>query len=207
MSEELLYQGAEAKIVVSEYLGKKVIQKRRVSKSYRIAEIDSYLISSRTREEAKLIAEARKQGVCVPILYDIDLESGVLTMQYLQGDRMKDILNELDEKKRRKICEKIGESIAYLHNGGIIHGDITTSNMILVDDRIYFIDFGLGNKSEEIEARGVDLHVLMEAFNSTHSNHPHCFDDVLEGYKKTYSSDARAVINKIDEIVKRGRYR
>ena len=79
--------------------------------------------------------------------------------------------------------------------------------MILLDDRIHFIDFGLGNKCDEIEARGVDLHVLMEAFESTHSKYPQCFEYVLEGYKKNYCSNANAVINKIDDIVKRGRYR
>lgn len=74
MNENIIYRGAEAEIVLSDYLGKKVVQKRRVSKSYRIKEIDSHLISSRTREEAKLISEARKSGVSVPILYDVDLQ-------------------------------------------------------------------------------------------------------------------------------------
>ena len=98
-------------------------------------------------------------------------------------------------------------SIGRLHRHNIIHGDITTSNMIIDDDRIHFIDFGLGCINDENEAKGVDLHVLMEAFNSTHSSHPDCFGYVLEGYKKEYPSHAQAVIKKIDDIVKRGRYR
>ncbi len=207
MNKNIIYRGAEAEIVLSDYLGKKAVQKRRTSKSYRIKEIDSHLIPSRTRGEAKLISEARKSGVSVPILYDVDLQKGILTMQYLNGKRIKDIINDLDESSRKKICIKIGESIAKLHNCDIIHGDITTSNMILLDDRIHFIDFGLGGKCDEIEARGVDLHVLMEAFESTHSKYPQCFEYVLEGYKKKYCSNANAVINKIDDIVKRGRYR
>ena len=207
MNKNIIYKGAEAEIVLSEYLGKKVVQKKRVTKSYRIKEIDSQLIASRTKEEAKLISEARKSGVSVPLLYDIDLQKGILTMQYLNGKRIKDIINDLGESKRKNLCIKIGESIAKLHNCNIIHGDITTSNMILLDDRIYFIDFGLGSKCDEIEARGVDLHVLMEAFESTHSKYPQCFKYVLEGYKKGYSSNANAVINKIDDIVRRGRYR
>lgn len=207
MNKNIIYKGAEAEIVLSEYLGKKVVQKKRVTKSYRIKEIDSHLISSRTKEEAKLISESRKSGVSVPILYDVDLQKGILTMQYLNGKRIKDIINDLNESKRKNLCIQIGESIAKLHNYDIIHGDITTSNMILLDDRIHFIDFGLGSKCDEIEARGVDLHVLMEAFESTHSKYPQCFEYVLEGYKKAYSSNANAVINKIDDIVRRGRYR
>jgi len=145
-------------------MGKTVVQKRRIKKAYRITEIDALLIASRTKEEAKLIAESRTYGVSVPIIYDVDLAHGIITMEYLAGKRVKDILNSLDETERKHICQQIGESIARLHNHDIIHGDITTSNMILLDNRIHFIDFGLGCKNSEMEAKGVDLHVLMEAF-------------------------------------------
>lgn len=207
MNKEIIYRGAEAEICLSCYLEEKVVQKRRIPKSYRIKEIDSFLISFRTKEEAKLISEARSYGVSVPIIYDVDLEKGVITMQYLEGKRIKDILNDLDETERKRICNMMGKSIAKLHNNDIIHGDITTSNMILLDDRIHFIDFGLGGKNGEIETKGVDLHVLMEAFESTHSQHPDCFDYVLEGYKKEFNGNAGTVIKKIEDIVKRGRYR
>lgn len=184
-----------------------VVQKRRLNKGYRIKEIDSKLISSRTREEAKLISEARMHGVSVPAIYDVDLENGIITMEYLKGKRVKDILNDLSEKERKDLCTKIGVSIAKFHNNDIIHGDITTSNMILYDDKVHFIDFGLGEKNHEIEAKGVDLHVLMEAIESTHSKYSNCFDYVLEGYKKELKSNANQVISKIEDIVKRGRYR
>lgn len=207
MTKKIIYKGAEAEICLSNYLDKRVIEKRRIKKSYRIDEIDSYLISSRTKEESKLISEARAYGVSVPIIFDVDLFEGVITMQYVNGKRIKDILNDLDEKERRRICNKIGEGIAKLHNNGVIHGDITTSNMILLDDKIHFIDFGLGCKSNEIETKGVDLHVLMEAFESTHSQHPRCFKYVIEGYKKICGVEADKVVKKIEDIVKRGRYR
>jgi len=207
VNKNIIYRGAEAEICLSYLLGKKVVQKRRIKKSYRIREIDSFLISFRTKEEAKLISEARSYEVAVPIIYDVDLEKGIITMQYLEGKRIKDILNDLDELDRKQICNMIGKSIAKLHNNDLIHGDITTSNMILQDNKIHFIDFGLGSKNNEIETKGVDLHVLMEAFESTHSQHPDCFNYVLEGYKKELSGNANAVIKKIQDIVKRGRYR
>jgi len=207
MSSKIIYKGAEAEICLSSYMGKKVVQKKRIPKSYRIKEIDSLLISTRTKEEAKLISEARKYGVSVPIIYDVDLKNGIITMQFVNGVRIKDILNNLDEIQRKRICTKIGESIAKLHNNNIIHGDITTSNMILLDDKIHFIDFGLGSKNIEVETKGVDLHVLMEAFESTHSKYPKCFDYVIEGYKKENCKDSDEVIKKINDIVKRGRYR
>jgi len=207
VTEKVIYQGAEAKICVSKYMGFDVVQKRRLKKSYRIKEIDEKLISYRTKEEAKLITEARQYGVSVPIIYDVDLKKGIITMEYLKGKRIKDILNDLNEAERKELCIKIGKSIARFHNNDIIHGDITTSNMILVDEKVHFIDFGLGEKNSEIESKGVDLHVLMEAIESTHSKYSNCFDYVIEGYKKELKNNANPIIKKIEEIVKRGRYR
>lgn len=205
--DKILYQGAEAIICKTKYMDFDVVQKRRIKKSYRIKNIDDRLISFRTKEEAKLMIESRKYGVSVPIIYDVDLKKGIITMAYIKGNRIKDILNDLTEEERFRICKKIGVSIAKFHNNDIIHGDITTSNMILSDDKIHFIDFGLGEKSTEIETKGVDLHVLMEAIESTHSKYSNCFDYVLEGYKEELNQDPNVVIRKIEEIVKRGRYR
>ncbi len=205
--KRMLYRGAEAEISLSKYLDVDVVEKRRINKNYRIKQIDQRLISTRTKEESKLIIESRNHGVCVPIIYDIDLKNGIILMEYIKGKRIKDILNNIDEEERKKICIKIGENIARLHNHDIIHGDITTSNMLLKNDRIYFIDFGLGEKNTEIETKGVDLHVLMEAIESTHSQYSNCFRYVLDGYSKEMKKDAEKVIKKIDEIVKRGRYR
>jgi Kae1-associated kinase Bud32 len=206
-NNKILYRGAEAEICYCHYNGNPAVQKRRVKKRYRIKEIDKKLISSRTKEEAKLITDSRRQGVSVPIIYDVDLLEGIITMEYLNGERIKDILNNLSENKRNKICKMIGESIAKLHNGNIIHGDITTSNMILCNGKIHFIDFGLGEKNGETEAQGVDLHVLMEAIESTHSKYSECFKYVIDGYSKKLNKDVSQVLKKIDEIVKRGRYR
>ncbi len=206
-NKTILYKGAEAEIIISKYLGFDVVLKKRVTKGYRLKKINDKLISNRTREEAKLISEARQSGVSVPTIYDIDLRNGVITMSYIKGKRIKDFLNNISEDERKKICIKIGESIGNLHKYDIIHGDITTSNMILLNDMIYFIDFGLGEKSSEIEAKGVDLHVLMEAIESTHSKYSNCFRYVLQGYRKIYGEDSKKIIFKIDEIVRRGRYR
>ena len=205
--KNILYQGAEAKIYISKYMNFDSVEKRRIPKKYRIKKIDDYLITYRTKEEAKLMIEARNKGVSVPIIYDIDLEKGIIIMEYLRGNRIKDIFNIMSNDDRKKLCIKIGQNIARFHNNNIIHGDITTSNMILVDDRIHFIDFGLGEKTEEVESKGVDLHVLMEAIESTHSKYSEFFKYVLEGYKKEQKNNPNQVIKKIKEIVKRGRYR
>lgn len=201
----LLKKGAEAEIHLSSYLRRKVIIKKRVKKNYRNNFIDNKLRKERTREEARLIAESKKFGISSPIIYDIDLKNYEITMEFIDGKRVKDFLNQISEKQREEICKKIGRSIARLHKANIVHGDLTTSNLILRSGRIYFIDFGLGCKSIEIEDKGVDLHVLMEAFKSTHSEIENSFEYVLNGYKEEYEN-ANEVIEKMEEIVRRGRY-
>jgi TP53 regulating kinase-like protein len=207
VTENVLYQGAEAKIIRSRYHGYDVVVKKRVNKRYRIKEIDNELIQNRTRDEAKIMALARTKGVSVPLIYDVDLLAGSITFEYVNGYRIKDIFDDLTVEKRKKISYQIGTQIALLHNAEIIHGDITTSNMILSDEKIYFIDFGLSEINNEIEAQGVDLHLLMEALESTHFRYASSFKDVFKGYTETYDSNAKAVKHKINEIVKRGRYR
>ena len=206
-NNKVLYQGAEAKLMKSTYLGKKVIKKIRINKSYRIKEIDEMLISFRTKEETKLIHLARKQGVSVPFIYDVDLKKGIITMEFISGKRIKDFFDDISDDERKHLCKQIGQSIARLHNNDIIHGDITTSNMIYIDNKVYFIDFGLGEINTELEAKGVDLHVLMETMESTHSIHASFFDYVLEGYEIEYKGDINQIKRKINDIILRGRYR
>lgn len=205
--KNIIYQGAEAHIIKSKFHNKNVVEKKRVSKKYRIREIDEMLISHRTSEEAKLMSQARQVGVSVPIIYDINLFDGIITMEYIPGEKIKNIISFLNSNEQVNLCKKIGENAARLHLNDIIHGDLTTSNMILSNNNIYFIDFGLGCKSIEVEDKGVDLHVLMEAFESTHSEFPDCFKHVLNGYTCLMKEKSRIVIKKIDEIIKRGRYR
>ncbi len=202
-----IYQGAEAKIIESIYLGCKVVKKQRVHKRYRINEIDNFLIQTRTKEEAKVMGLARTIGVRVPLIYDVDLANGCITFEYLKGERIKDIFDNISNEERKNLCERIGMQIGLMHNAEIIHGDLTTSNMILSYDNVYFIDFGLSEINAEIEARGVDLHLLMEAMESTHSNHASFFSSVMDGYKMSYEGDVGLVRKKIDDIIRRGRYR
>ena len=184
--ERVIYRGAEAEIILSSYLGRDVIKKRRISKGYRLKELDFRLRSLRTKEEARLISEARKAGIPVPIIYDVDIMDCTITMEFIKGKRVKELLREIPKSERRKVCFKIGENIARLHSKGIIHGDLTTSNMISSGEKIYFIDFGLGGFSKETEDRGVDLHLLLEAFRSAHSEDEDLFYYVLDGYRERF---------------------
>lgn len=200
----LIQRGAEADICLDEWLGRQVVVKRRVPKPYRIPEIDEGLRSQRTRKEAWLLYEARCTGIATPIVYDVDLAAMAITMQHIDGQRIKDIIDHMDSQEQRELCRAIGRGVGRLHRGGIVHGDLTTSNLIRWQGHIYFIDFGLGEKSSTTEQQGVDLHLLMEALTAAHEN-PRLFDWVMEGYA-IVSPDAEAVHQKVEDIASRGRY-
>jgi len=113
----------------------------------------------------------------------------------------------MNEKQR--LCRHIGTLIGQLHTHGIVHGDLTTSNMILTPfNKIFLVDFGLGEYSEELEIRGVDLHLMKRALQSTHhKSAKQCFEAIMNGYAKTVGKETAAkVLGKIHEIEHRGRY-
>ena len=104
---------------------------------------------------------------------------------------------------------KIGEVIGKLHKNNIIHGDLTTSNMLLVEpfskSDVILIDFGLGYMEEKVEDKAVDLYVLERAVLSTHPNTEDFVALVFEEYKKHGGKSAKTVIQKLDEVRLRGR--
>jgi Kae1-associated kinase Bud32 len=214
----IIARGAEA-ILYKDEAGD--LLKERVKKTYRIAEIDDMLRKRRTKNEASLIRKARSAGVCVPQV--IEEEKFVLKLEYIDGKKVKDIF---DKKNCKEISEKIGMSVALLHNFDIIHGDLTTSNMIIKnkvkndakqnDARsasnnftsfdLYFIDFGLGFISKRPEDKATDLYLLHEALESTHFDiMKNAWKIILKAYIENYG-EAKNVINTLKKIEMRRRY-
>ncbi|MCD6456007.1 MAG: Kae1-associated kinase Bud32 [Methanophagales archaeon] len=174
-----------------------LVYKRRVQKRYRVKEIDERIRRERTKSEAKLISEARRKGVSTPIIFDInDYE---LVMERIEGDLAREVIDE-------GISERIGEFVGVLHKNGIIHSDLTTSNIIVGRDNvIYFIDFGLSFIESSTEARGVDVHVFFQSLCGTHESYERLKESFIEGYKRTFP-DASQVLRRVKEIEQRGRY-
>jgi N6-L-threonylcarbamoyladenine synthase/protein kinase Bud32 len=194
---EMLDNGAEAVVYLEEgHEGKKVLVKERVPKAYRHPQIDEVIRKERNRTEARLMSEARRSGVSTPIIYDV--EDFKLKMQYIEGVPIKYLINP-------EISENVGELVGKLHSSGIVHGDLTTSNILLAGERLYLLDFGLAYFDKGLEARGVDVHVLFQTFESTHSTH----ETLIEAFKKGYQStfiDSADVLKRVEEIKKRARY-
>jgi Kae1-associated kinase Bud32 len=127
-------------------------------------------------------------------------------MSHVKGDKLKDVLNEMTGEQRKRVCKLIGVQIGRLHDSNIIHGDLTTSNMIHTGDRVVFIDFGLGEINESIESKGVDLLLFKKALHSAHWKvAEECFKAAAEGYKREYKK-AEEVLERLKTIERRGRY-
>ncbi len=205
----LLKKGAEASLFLSDWQGRRVITKVRIPKRYRPDVLDKRIRSYRTIHEPQLINEAKAAGVPTPLIYLVNVADAAIIMEFIDGKQVKLLLNEVSKKERKEICVRIGELVGKLHKAGIIHGDLTTSNMILsLEGKIFFVDFGLGEKNIELEAKGVDLHLLKRAMQSTHYMFwEECYQAVLCGYSSVLGEDlAEKVYQKIIEIEKRGRY-
>ena len=190
---KLIFQGAEAKIYLD---GEKII-KERVSKNYREEELDNFLRKSRTRKEAKLLSDVKRVGLKVPILFET--EQFRLEMEFIDGIKLR---NSLDKTNYGKFCRRIGEDVSKMHLADIIHGDLTTSNIIVKNNEIYFIDFGLGVETKSLEQKAADLLNLYQNFKSVHYEFD-CWKYFLEGYK---NKETAKILDVFGKMLKRRRY-
>ena len=205
----LIKKGAEASLYLEKWHNRKVIMKRRLPKKYRIPELDNMIRSQRTTHEPQIIHKAKRAGVPTPTIFMVDVADANIVMEYVEGKQVKEVLDNVSKEKRLSLSKLIGKMIGRLHKNGIIHGDLTTSNMILSSyGKIVFVDFGLSERSVELEPKGVDLHLMKRALDSTHYKHAkECFKAVMEGYSDVVGNEqVKKVSNKIREIEKRGRY-
>jgi TP53 regulating kinase-like protein len=207
--QNLLKKGAEAILFLADWHGRRVVIKTRLPKKYRPAKLDLTIRTYRTVHEPQLMSEAKKAGVPTPTIFLVDVKNATIVMEHVDGKQVKQMLATFSAKEREAVCVGIGKLIGKLHRHGIIHGDLTTSNMILNSEgKIFLVDFGLGEKNGEFEARGVDLHLMRRALQSTHYQFAEeCFMAVSKGYASVLGeSEAKDVLAKVKEIERRGRY-
>ncbi|KAG1358659.1 EKC/KEOPS complex subunit bud32 [Cocos nucifera] len=209
----LLKQGAEARVFESSFVGRRSIVKERFSKKYRHPLLDSKLTLKRLNAEARCMTKARRLGVPTPVLYAVDPLLHTLTFEFVNGPSVKEILldfglNGVVEERLNDIAIQIGNAIGKLHDGGLVHGDLTTSNMLIKEgtNQLVLIDFGLSFTSTLPEDKAVDLYVLERALLSMHSSCGNVMDKILAAYRKS-SKQWSSTMNKLAQVRQRGRKR
>ncbi|XP_071017729.1 EKC/KEOPS complex subunit TP53RK-like [Oncorhynchus clarkii lewisi] len=218
---ELIKQGAEARVYRGSFLGKPTIVKERFPKLYRHPLLDEKLTHRRTVQEVRSILRCRKAGISAPVVYFVDYTSHCIFLEDIVGSiTVRDHIastqlssaQKLPEERLDQLAKKMGQILAKMHDEDVIHGDLTTSNMLLKagtergETELVLIDFGLSYISALPEDKGVDMYVLEKAFLSTHPNTEALFEKLLKAYAAS-SKKSHAVIKKLDEVRLRGRKR
>ncbi|XP_029548950.1 EKC/KEOPS complex subunit TP53RK [Salmo trutta] len=218
---QLIKQGAEARVYRGSFLGKPTIVKERFPKLYRHPLLDEKLTHRRTVQEVRSILRCRKAGISAPVVYFVDYTSHCIFLEDIVGSiTVRDHIASTQLSSAQKspverldqLAQKMGQILAKMHDEDVVHGDLTTSNMLLKagaesgETELVLIDFGLSYISALPEDKGVDMYVLEKAFLSTHPNTEALFEKLLKAYAAS-SKKSHAVIKKLDEVRLRGRKR
>lgn len=194
----IIYRGAEA---IIEKISENIILKKRIEKGYRIKALDEKIRKLRTRKEINLLKEVKRLGINVPsVLEEEDFE---FKMEYINGKRLKDVINE---NNFEHFAKEIGKIVAKLHSSDIVHNDLTLSNFLFSDNKIYVIDFGLADRSKNIEKKAEDILTL---YYSVKSVFPHLFDSFFRIFSENYANNyelGKKILERVKKILLRGRY-
>ena len=201
---KILKKGAEADVYLTTWNTKKSILKIRKEKKYRNSQLDNRIRKQRTIRETQIISDVKSFGISTPLIYFVDYKKFSIYMQYVKGDLVRD----LDEKLIPKICLELGQIVGKLHENGIMHGDLTTSNFIKTDKHLFLIDFGLANRTEKTDDHAVDLRLFKEILNSAHANvMEKSWKNFIIGYEKSVGKkQCKKVLELVAVIESRGRY-
>ncbi|EGV66784.1 serine/threonine-protein kinase bud32 [Yamadazyma tenuis] len=206
------------------------IIKYRPSKKYRHPKIDASITKSRTAGEVKFMHRLAKAGINAPNVVSADFKRGLIWMEHLgevlPSGEVSSFKNHLWSVERtrspdecvsediQRICEQVGQLIGQLHHNDMIHGDLTSSNIVLQKKVPYLIDFGLSSYSGLAEDKAVDLYVLERAIQSTHSMYAYKYNQwLLKGYEAAYGTNKQnrrkyvEVMGKLEDVRQRGRKR
>jgi TP53 regulating kinase-like protein len=204
-----LHRGAEADLFIAHLAPWKVVVKRRVRKEYRNEHLDTTIRRERTVRESSIIRDARIAGTRTPSVIGLDLVRSSIIMTFVGGLLARDVIDTMDPSARLSLLEELGRQIGYLHSAGLVHGDLTTSNIIIQEDgKPVMIDFGMSTKSSEKEDQGTDLHLLRRSLAATHSlDSTSSLRKIERGYRETLGQkEAESSLKKAAEIARRGRY-
>lgn len=160
-------------------------------------------------------------GIPTPTIYLVNTENNRIYMEEVPEavtvssyiSRVQETDGSCATTTLNPLAEAIGYLLGRMHDSSIIHGDLTTSNMLLQGDpsdlNLVLIDFGLSSFEASAEDKGVDLYVLERAFLSSHPHSQQLFDTILQSYSaaSVCSSKCQEAVAKLEEVRLRGRKR
>ncbi len=213
-----LHLGAEAEVISGTWFGRPAILKKRRPRGWRHPDLDRSLTKKRMTNEVKLTTWLANIGAPVPAIWDVDMEESTIIMERIDGKPLIEVLHagEHDDE----LLRMVGKSIRVFHRNAVNHGDLSTNNILITEDRnAVLIDLGLSSREYELEGFGIDLHVLHEILRASHPEIESAMDRVLEGYLSlddelgepntapggTPPSGAD-VVKRLEQIMKRVRY-
>jgi len=204
MVMKLMKKGAEADIYQMMWQNSKAILKIRKPKNYRNSTLDSKICKQRTIKESQMLSQVKSFGIPTPLVYFVNLKNNSIIMQEIPGKPVHD----LSGSKIIELSKQIGKLVGMLHQNGVMHGDLTTSNFILFQNTVYVIDFGLSQNTIKSEDHAVDLRLIKEILNSAHAKiMQSAWKNFLLGYKSIVGSASFTKITKLVlDIESRGRY-
>ena len=222
LSLEQIHLGAEAEVWSGTWMGKPAVKKIRKKRGWRHPNLEKRLGFRRMLSEARLLIRAKKEGLEVPAVWDLDLDGGILVMERLPGEPLIDLLRnqKVTEEQISKALFNSGCLVRRLHRLAITHGDLSTNNLLIDDDlNSYLIDFGLATIEYEVEKFGIDLHVIDEILGASHPSIEGGIDIFIKGYMseerrlgppKELSGGrvptAESVVKRLEQVRSRVRY-
>jgi TP53 regulating kinase-like protein len=176
--------------------------------TYRLPVLDKEIRRHRTIHEAEMIHRAKRAGVPAPSLYHVDPPAATLVMEFVQGERVRDHVEAYPPEELKEVFALFGRGVAKLHKAGIMHGDLTTANVVRRAEKLVFIDFGLSVHSTRVEDHAVDLRLIKETLIGAHPKAAAAaLDSLLAGYSEEAGRPRhRAVLKQLQSIERRGRY-
>ncbi|MCD6301431.1 MAG: Kae1-associated kinase Bud32 [Staphylothermus sp.] len=206
-SINILDKGAESIIIQGELLGKKVIVKYRIKKPYRHPKFDEMFRKTRTKTEAKVLSELCMNNVNVPTPLIVDLKNSVIVMEYINGEKLSDLIDHIDMENLKTIAYKLGYQIGIMHSLNIYHGDLTLANVLINNGKVYIIDFGLAGYSRDVEEYAMDIHLMKKSLLALAPDKMDVFmEKFIKGYSESYQGNVHVVLQRVEEIRLRGRY-
>ncbi|MDG1550743.1 MAG: KEOPS complex kinase/ATPase Bud32 [Candidatus Poseidoniaceae archaeon] len=220
--DERLHLGAEAEVWSGLWMGRRAVRKIRRKRGWRHPNLEKRLGFRRLLSEARLLIRARRVGLEVPAIWDVDLDKGILVMEMLPGRPLIELLRDENSTQDmiRNSLYNSGALVRRLHRLAITHGDLSTNNILIDDDlSAHLVDFGLASIDYEVERFGIDLHVIDEILGASHPSIEGGIDIFLKGYLDEESRlgpakeqtggvvpTADAVMKRLEQVRSRVRY-